>query len=159
MKIREIMTSNTGFCGPHTDAAAIAEILWSRDCGAVPVVDERGIVLGIVTDRDLTIALGTRDRRPSSLRADEVMTTDIATCNPDSEVRDALELMTARKVRRLPVVNRAGHLEGMVSIYDIAREATRASSKIGMALVMQAMTRLNDRSAPKESPELVSLRA
>ncbi len=154
MKIRDIMTTNCAVCGPHANAAAIAEILWSRDCGSVPIVDERGILLGIVTDRDLTIALGTRDRRASTLRADECMTRDVETCNPDEDLQDALEVMLARRVRRVPIVDRDGRLEGMVSLSDIVQASSRPGAAIPAASLVSAMARIEDRSAPRKHPNL-----
>jgi CBS domain-containing protein len=123
MKVRELMTVNVGCCGPRTNAAAIAEILWSRDCGCVPIVDEKNKLLGVVTDRDLFIALGTRNRRPSELSADEVMSRDVATAAPDDLVSKAVEAMQNRKVRRVPVVDKDGTVRGMLSIYDVVRFA------------------------------------
>lgn len=159
MKIRDIMTQNVGCCGPHTNAAAIAEILWSRDCGSVPVVDERGFVLGIVTDRDLAIALGTRDRRPSDLQAHEVMTKDLATAHPEDDAQKALTLMQTYRIHRLPIVDESGRLVGMTSIYDIVQAATKPQSGIAMAGVLKAMARLNDRSAPRDVPILATATA
>ena len=156
MKVREIMTRGVGVCGPHTNAAAIAEILWSRDCGAVPVVDERGILQGIVTDRDLSIALGTRNLRASTVRADDVMTRDVATCGPEDDVLHALELMHRFRVRRLPVADQDARVEGIVSISDIVRAAAHPGDGLSMAMVMKAMARINDRSAPRDEPLLAA---
>jgi CBS domain-containing protein len=159
MKVRELMTTNVGFCGPRTNAAAIAEILWSRDCGSIPVVDEKNRILGIVTDRDLFIALGTRNRRASDVTAEEVMTKDVATCSPDDDVKQAVGTMQARKVRRIPVVDRDRILRGMLSIYDVVQAAAPpGSTELPAAHVLNAMARLNERATNKV-PALAAARS
>jgi CBS domain-containing protein len=132
------MSTNVATCGPKANAAEVAEIAWSADCGAVPVVDEKNKVLGIVTDRDFFIALGTRDKRPSELTVHEVMSDEVATCTPDCEARRALNLMESHKVRRLPVVDQDGLLRGMISLNDLIRHAT-PSGELSFANLVSAL--------------------
>lgn len=138
MKVREVMSTNVATCGIRANAAAVAEIAWASDCGAVPVVDEHGKLLGIVTDRDLFIALGTRDQRPSELPVAQVMSRDLVRCSPDDDVKRALNLMQANKVRRLPVVDREGVLRGVVSLNDLLRHAT-SSGDLSFANLVGAL--------------------
>jgi len=140
MKVREIMTSDVGCCGPRTNAAEIAEICWNRSCGVVPVVDDKNKVLGMVTDRDIFIALGTRNRRPSDLVAEEVMTREVATCSPDDDVKRALELMHARRVRRLPVIDKDRTVKGIVSLHDLVRAS--GNGGVSQPAVMGLLNRL-----------------
>jgi CBS domain-containing protein len=119
MKIREIMVKSPKYCDPGSNCAAAIERLWSTGCGALPVVDAGKKVVGIITDRDICIALGTRNRRPAELLVGEVMTSDVATCRADDDIHDALHTMRLRKVRRLPVVDAAGRLEGILCATDV----------------------------------------
>jgi CBS domain-containing protein len=158
MKVSEIMTSDVGSCGPRTNAAAIAEICWNRSCGAVPVVDETNKVLGMVTDRDLFIALATRNRRASDLVAGEVMSKDVTTCSPDDDVMQALSQMHSRKVRRIPVVDRNKTLVGILSLANVVRVSGNGSG-IPQPAVMSVLTRLCEKVeavAPKR-PALASV--
>jgi CBS domain-containing protein len=157
MKVREVMTTNVGCCSPRTNAATIAEICWNRSCGVVPIVDDKNKILGVVTDRDLFIALGTRNLRPSELVAEEVMTKDVATCSPDEDVKQALAIMQARKVRRIPVVDKDKTVKGILSLHDVVR----CGGDSTYPAIMTVMTRLCEQkpSAPAPITALVKIHA
>ena len=123
MIVRDLMRSSPKSCTPTTNLAAVTELLWRGGCGALPVVDSGGRVVGIITDRDICVALGTRDRRPSELVAEQAMSRNVATCRATAEIHAALKIMQARKVRRLPVVNEAGKLEGILCMSDLILDA------------------------------------
>jgi CBS domain-containing protein len=125
MKVRDIMVESPKCCEPGLDCAAAIELLWSGGCGALPVVNAEKKVVGMVTDRDICVALGTRDLRPSELQVKELMTSDVATCRADDDIHDALETMRSRKIRRLPVVDGEGRLEGMLCVTDMIVNARR----------------------------------
>lgn len=86
----------------------VQEIMWERDCGIVPVVDEGGKVVGMISDRDIGIALATRGRPAGQLLAREVPTGRLFTCSPDDTVQVALSTMQDAKARRLAVVDASG---------------------------------------------------
>jgi CBS domain-containing protein len=97
--------------------------MWEADCGALPVIDEGGRVVGIVTDRDLCMALALTGRAPADLPVRSVVHSSLHTCRPSDEVREALRQMRLHRIRRLPVVDGAGVLQGMLSFADVARVA------------------------------------
>jgi CBS domain-containing protein len=123
MKIKELMTSDVKSCGLDTNLAAAAKIMWEEDCGAVPVTDEGGHVVGVITDRDICIAGATRPSAEGEIPVRDVISDALYTCAPSDDARAALETMRQRKVRRLPVVDAGGQLAGIVSINDIAMHA------------------------------------
>jgi CBS domain-containing protein len=123
MLVRDAMRRSPASCTPGANLAAITERLWTCGCGAIPVVDSAQKVLGIITDRDICVALGTRDRRPSELTAEQVMTRDVAACRADDDIHEALRMMSSKKVRRLPVLDRAGKLEGLLCMSDLILDA------------------------------------
>lgn len=129
MRVEEIMTKDVCPCGPDTNLASAAQIMWTKNCGCIPVVEDDGRVIGIVTDRDLFLALGTNNHRPAEVVLRDFMAKDPVLCDPDSDVRAALQAMAQRQLRRLPVVNQAGQLVGIVSLGDIA---LRAHDEISM---------------------------
>jgi len=106
-----------------TDAAAAAEIMWKADVGVLPVVADGGRPVGVVTDRDLFIALGTSNRRASEVPVGEIMKTGLAVCAPDDDVRTAMKTMAQQQLHRLPVVDKSGVLQGILSLNDIALRA------------------------------------
>jgi CBS domain-containing protein len=123
MKVKELMTSDVKFCNLDTNLAAAAKIMWEEYCGAIPVTDTRGKVVGLITDRDICIAGATRSRTEGEIPVKEVISKSLFSCAPGDDVRGALETMRVQKVRRLPVVDQAGRLMGIVSLHDIALHA------------------------------------
>jgi len=89
MYVRDVMKKAPRSCSPGTNLAAVTELLWTCGCGAVPVTDSEGKVVGIITDRDICMAVGTRDRRPSELTAEQAMSHDVVTCRSSDEIHAA----------------------------------------------------------------------
>ena len=118
MKIRNIMTGEPRTCSPGTSLAAAAALMLDGDCGILPVTED-GKLVGVVTDRDMYIALATRDKRASEITVGEVLQTPVYTCGPDDDVQTALETMKRHCVRRLPVEGFGGTVMGIVSMNDI----------------------------------------
>jgi CBS domain-containing protein len=123
MRVEEIMTKDVSYCAPGTNAAEAAELMWTRNCGSLPVVEDGGHVVGMITDRDLFIALGTQDRRPADLPVGEIMNRDLSICAPGDDLRQALKTMAEKQSHRLPVVDENGALKGILSIDDIVLRA------------------------------------
>src|SRR5262245_41672311 len=119
MTVQEIMTKDVGSCDPNTDLGQAAKIMWDADCGIVPVVDGERHVVGVVTDRDICIALATRPTTAGDIRVREVLTGNVQTCSKDDDVRNVLSVLKSRRVRRLPVVDRQNRLVGILSINDL----------------------------------------
>ncbi len=125
MTVRELQTSNVKTVSPDTDLAVVAKLMWEGDCGAVPVVTDDRKVIGMITDRDICIAAATRAKPPAEIRAGEVITNHgVHAVKPDDDVRVAMRTMRKHKVRRLPVVDREQPLAGIVSINDLAINAS-----------------------------------
>jgi CBS domain-containing protein len=116
VQVQDVMTKDVSFCNPGTNAAAATEIMWTRNCGSLPIVEDGRGVVGIVTDRDLLIALGTSNRNAADLPVGEVMNKDLSLCAPGDDVRDALKTMAERRLHRLPVVDQAGELLGILTL-------------------------------------------
>ena len=122
MKVKDIMTKEPRTCTPDTTVAAAANLLWEGDCGILPVVDD-GELVGVVTDRDMYIALATRNARASHLRVGAVATKTVATCAPEDDVHAALATMRQARVRRLPVLGFGRTVLGILSINDVLLNA------------------------------------
>jgi CBS domain-containing protein len=119
MKVRDIMTKPPQTCRLETPLGLASRRMKETDCGTLAVLDHHGRLAGILTDRDLAVAMGKTNRNPSHITAEEAMTGQVHTCAPDENVRAALERMTDFRVRRLPVVESNGDLQGMLSVDDI----------------------------------------
>jgi len=123
MKVRDVMTKHAVSCGLNSNLAEVAELMWKNECGFLPVVGDGGNVIGVITDRDISIALGTRNQRPSELLVKDVMPAKLFTCTADDNIRYALKTMSIGRIRRLPVVDAEGALAGVLSIEDIVLKA------------------------------------
>lgn len=122
MKVKDIMTAQPVTCAPDTNLAAAAELMLQADCGILPVVEE-GRLVGVVTDRDMYVALATRNRLASEISVSDVARKHVFTCGPDDEVHTALLAMKEHNVRRLPVAGFGGSVLGVISIDDILLSA------------------------------------
>ncbi len=119
MRVRELMKMSPKYCHTNTDLAAVAAMLWSGGCGALPVTGADNKVVGIITDRDICVALGTRNKRPSELTAGQVMSSNVAMCRSSDDIHAALKVMRTRQMRRMPVVGEEGKLEGILCLSDL----------------------------------------
>lgn len=125
MIVKEVMSTAVGTCAPETDLGAVIAIMRDRNCGFVPVVDSHGLVVGVVTDRDVCMAAGAKHRPPARISASETMSHPVFSCFTDENLKTVLVTMAKHRVRRLPVLNKTGHLEGVLSIDDIVQAPHR----------------------------------
>lgn len=119
MKVREIMSEPPHTCRLDTDLGTASRRMKEFGCGSLPVLDSQGRILGILTDRDIAIAVGDRRRSASHVTAHEAMTRKVQTCLPDDDIAQALGQMATWRLRRLPVVSRDGDVKGVISVDDI----------------------------------------
>ena len=118
MKVHQIMRSEPRTCGPDDSAAHAGRLMREVGCGWLPVV--RGArPVGVITDRDLCLAMADGDRRPSELSVREAMTSTVYGCKADDDVREALDVMREHRVRRLPVLDDNHKLTGILSVDDV----------------------------------------
>lgn len=122
MKVQDVMVKGVRFCSPETNLATVAKIFWEQGCGALPVV-EGGRAIGVITDRDIAIALGTRNSKAGDTLVRDVALPKVFFCTPEDDIHTALNTMRAQQVRRLPVVNQEGALVGILSLDDIVAVA------------------------------------
>ncbi|HZL99697.1 MAG TPA: CBS domain-containing protein [Planctomycetota bacterium] len=125
MNVEELMTKNVKTCGPEDTLEAAARLMWENDCGCVPVSDEQGQALAMLTDRDICMAALTQGRALGEIRVRSAMSGSLHAVAPHETLGRAEQLMQEFQVRRLPVVDHTGRLMGLLSMNDIAREAAR----------------------------------
>jgi CBS domain-containing protein len=118
MKVQDVMVKDVRFCSPDTNLAAVTQIFWEQGCGAVPVV-ENGRAIGMITDRDVAIALGTRNVQAGETLVRDVALPKVFFCLGQDDIHAALSTMRAQQVRRLPVVDNEGALAGILSLDDL----------------------------------------
>lgn len=123
MLVKTIMNAHPQSCGSDVSLAAAARLMSNRDCGILPVVDAQHQLVGVVTDRDVCLAVATKFRSPEEIPVADAMTSRVFTCSPDDDARTALSVIRNHGVRRLPVVTPNGSLVGIISIDDLVLHA------------------------------------
>ena len=118
MNVQDIMTSDVQCCGPDTNLAAAAKMMWDSDCGALPVLNVQGQVMGMITDRDICMAAATKNKPASDITVWETVSGKAYSCRMSDDVHTALDIMKREKVRRLPVVDDDGVLQGVIAMND-----------------------------------------
>jgi CBS domain-containing protein len=128
MKVQDAMMGTPVSCSPGTNLGSAVEMLWERNCGILPIVDAERKVTGVITDRDLCITLGTGNRLAGQMTVGEVASGKVHSCRAADDIQTALQTMAEHRVRRLPVVNDEGALEGILSMDNVVLHAESASS-------------------------------
>ena len=130
VKVRALMSQDVRTCRPSDSLHFAARLMWDHDCGCVPVVDQN-VVVGMLTDRDICMAAYTQGRSLPELTACGAMSKHVYSCHPDDLLSAAEQIMATHRVRRLPVIEKDGRLVGILSLSDLAREATPMSRQNG----------------------------
>jgi CBS domain-containing protein len=133
MKISQLMTVDVKTCRVTDTLDTAVRLMWNHDIGVVPVLDEFGQVVGIVTDRDAAMAALTQSRALYELPVTIAMNKHVVTCRPEDTDAAVAKLMAKNKIRRVPVVDDAQRPVGIVSINDFA--ITMAQGRVSTAEV------------------------
>lgn len=134
MKVKDIMTKNVAYINPDASVTEAAQLMQKHNVGSIPVMDSSGIV-GVVTDRDIVVRNIAHGKSPQDTVVRDIMTSQVATVTPDTDVDEISELMSRHQVRRMPVVKN-NTLVGIVALGDMATcpgadmEASEALSEI-----------------------------
>lgn len=146
MTVREIMTTEVSTCTTYDDLATAARIMHDRRCGFVPVVDNQGHIAGVLTDRDVCLRAAEYSRPISRIAVTDAMSRPVVGCGPADNLKVTLQTMAAHHVRRLPVLDEHGRLQGVVSIDDVTRATRRRGSPTALEIVA-ALKKITEASA------------
>ncbi|KNY30385.1 CBS domain-containing protein [Pseudobacteroides cellulosolvens] len=136
MKVKEIMTKNIAYLNPMSTVVEAAQLMQKHNVGAIPVCDQSGVI-GLVTDRDIVVRNIAHGKSPNDTPVKDVMTSQVTTISPETDVDDATKIMSQNQVRRLPVVEN-NMLVGILSLGDMAAdsrfdtEASKALAEISI---------------------------
>lgn len=123
----------------HDSLSEAARIMWDRDCGWLPVVDDGAHVVGVITDRDICMAAYTRGMLLEHMVVAGTMSTNVHAVEANDPLHNALVAMLNYRVRRVPVVDEEGALVGLLSLNDLARRATTAGGGVSAAEVLSTL--------------------
>lgn len=130
MFVQQFMSRPVVTCRPSDTLNTAAQLMWEHDCGAVPVVDADGRLVGIVTDRDVSMAAYTQGRALTQIPVEVAMAKQVHACTPDDAIGEAERMMRENRIRRLPVVNGDNRPIGLLSLADIARAVPSAKDGV-----------------------------
>lgn len=121
MKAQDIMTSDPACVTPETSLHDAAKLMKDRDVGMLPVVDSDGSskLVGLITDRDITMRHVAAGHTSADCKVREAMTTKTTTCPKNADVIDVMKVMGDEQLRRIPVVDERSNLVGVISQADI----------------------------------------
>jgi CBS domain-containing protein len=164
MKVKDVMVKEVSVCWPEQNLAEVAAIMWNGRCGALPVLDRAGLVASMITDRDVCIALGTRNELASNVKVKDVALPRVFTCQEDDDATEALNTMVSQNVRRLPVVGAGDKLVGILSIDDIlwGSEEGAGTAGIPYRVIVGALKNILEgrrRGHVDEAAELIATQA
>ena len=129
MNVEQLMSWNPHTCRVDDTMHQAARILWDHDCGCAPVVDHESRVVGMITDRDICMAMYTQGRPLTVMKVASAMSTNVHAVRAKDSIAAAEQIMRKHKVRRLPVLDKQDHLVGLISLNDIACQAARERTK------------------------------
>src|SRR5262245_47996430 len=122
MQLKEVMTPKVEVIAPEATIQAAAEKMSDLDIGLLPVCED-GRLVGVVTDRDITVRAVAEGRGPVTTQVREIMTPDAIYGFDDQDVEDVGRLIEREQIRRIPVLNRSTLLYGIVSLGGVAVHA------------------------------------
>lgn len=132
MKVSELMTTDVRTCWMNEALDRAAKLMWELDCGSIPVLDQNGRVVGMITDRDVCMAAYTQAQLLGRIPVSKAMSAELYSCKAEEDLEKVEKRMRSHQVRRMPVLDDEGHLRGILSLADIAQRAAKdAKSKAG----------------------------
>jgi len=149
--VHDVMRVRVHTCSIDDTLHRAAQIMWEKDCGCLPVIDTSRHVHAVITDRDICMAALTQGVPLAGTRVASAMSRSVTVCSPDDSLGAVEELMRDQQIRRVPVVDAAGMLIGMISLGDIARYL-RPRSAQAPASATQFVETLAAISEPRARP-------
>jgi len=154
MRAHDLMTHPAAVCHATDTLNDAAKVMWDHDFGALPIVDDGGKLVGMITDRDICMAAYTQGRPLAEIAVSTVMTKQVIAAHPEQKLGEIEKLMADHQVRRLPVVDHDDKPVGVISLNDLALESAQPDThmkngleKIGRVLSAICRPRLSRRSA------------
>jgi CBS domain-containing protein len=123
LRVHELMTRRVSSVHPASSVERAARLMEECDCGALPVVGDDGVLVGIVTDRDIVVRVVARGRDVRNAIVADCMSERVVACYANESVAECMHQMARHRVRRMPIVDERGRLVGIVSQGDLARHA------------------------------------
>lgn len=129
MKVEQLMKHPVRTCQAEDSLDVACQLLWEGDCGSLPVVDSEGRAIAMITDRDICMAAHFQGGPLHTLKVRAAMSRSLYACRPSDSIAACESLMRTQQVRRLPVIDEASQVIGILSLNDLALEAEAEASR------------------------------
>lgn len=133
-KCNEVMTKNPVCCLPNDMVTKVAQLMKRENIGSIPVIEngQTRKLVGIVTDRDLTLRIVAKGRDANSTKAEAVMTSKVVTCLADDDLQKAMNAMAEHQLRRIPIVDKNNRVVGIIAQADVATRVDQPEKTAAM---------------------------
>jgi CBS domain-containing protein len=133
-KCNEVMTKNPVCCLPNDTVTKVAKSMKRKNVGSIPVIENEKTrkLVGIVTDRDLTLGIVAKGLDAQSTKVEDVMTRKVVTCHSEDDLQKALDAMSEHQLRRIPVVDMDYKILGIIAQADVATRVDRPKKTAAM---------------------------
>ncbi len=130
MYAEELMSCPVATCHVNDGLNIAAQLMWDYDCGAVPVVNDEGRLVGIITDRDVCMAAYTQGRSLDAILVNSAMGRHVVAAHKSATIGEIERLMAEHQIRRIPIIDDAGCPIGIISLNDLALESDAPDSRM-----------------------------
>jgi CBS domain-containing protein len=136
----DLMSSPARTCRPFDTLNVAAQVLWEHNVGAVVVVDDANEPVSMITDRDICFAAYTQGQALWNASVASAMAAKIVSCSHGTPINDVRQLMIDAKVRRIPVIDDAGKVVGVIGMADLCRTGTKTTTNANATQVLQVVS-------------------
>lgn len=150
MQVKKIMTKNPSCCTSDSTLQEVAHMMEMYDCGCIPVVEDHLTKrpIGTITDRDIVIRTFSANKNPLEMKASDIMTTDIVTVTPETDIDQCSKVMEEKQIRRVLVVDKDRRCVGIVAQADLAEHETNPTDTV--KFLREVSETESDRSREKQ---------
>lgn len=120
MKIKDCMCNKVYYCLPNSTVADCAKLMNENHIGCIPVCDEEKNLVGLVTDRDITLRCIASNKDCNTTKVSDIMTCNVYTCNSEDTVEAVEDKMSENKVRRIPILDK-NKVVGIITLGDLSK--------------------------------------
>ena len=143
--VETLMTRNPACCRPDTTLNEATHLMWINDCGSLPVVagENGSSVVGMITDRDICMAAYHTGKKLTELPVREAMSKKVFSAAPNDEIADAARIMRTGMVRRVPVTDENGRLQGVLTLAHLARATENGGGAVGKGMLAEVLASIS----------------
>ena len=120
MKVKDRMCNNIYYCLPNSTVTDCAKLMNEKHVGCIPVCDEGKNLVGLVTDRDITLRCIASNKDCNTTKVSDIMTCNVYSCTLDDDIKNVENKMAENKIRRIPIVDN-NKVIGMITLGDLAK--------------------------------------